>query len=232
MNLLRFLSCLSLLALLTSCSNPQIAPDHHNVFKEVIASLSTLTDKISLREESLNKSMAASDNAKQNEITPTPTEKTVALAEEKISVPDMAVLVKGHHDQALQNRLSQLAKNPQGIQQIAQAFYPFVASGHSEYFIKTLKSLFSFETTSYILACAYYQSIATNDTAVTEALRKIVNQLSSNQKQQILGYVLFVDSTYVHADFRKNIVAEADKLGLDDHFFNKSQEDISGLKAT
>jgi ATP-dependent Clp protease ATP-binding subunit ClpX len=237
MNLPRCASCLFLLALLNACSNPgtlsgQATPEQANVFKEVITSLSTLTDKISLRDESLNKLMATFGNAKPSEITPTQETPTVDLGDEKIIEPDMAILVKSQNDQALQNRLRQLSKNPQGLEQITLAFYPFVAGSHARYFIKTLKSLFPFETTSYILARAYYKSIATKDSISTEALRKIVNQLSSNQKKQILGYALFIDSTYADSNFRNIIVAESRKLGLSERFFSKSQEDVSGLKAT
>ncbi len=236
MNLLRFSSCLCLIMMATACNDHKPLPsaqtaDPANAFKEVISSLTNLTDKISLREETLSKIVAATANTKQAETTEPQKEKTAVVAN-PILEPDMTTLVKNHQDQAVQNRLGQLATHLQGIEQISQTFYPFITSNDSGYFLKMLKSLFPAETINYVLARVYYKAISQKDVTTTEALRKILNQLSKDQKTQILGYALFVDSKYIQTNFRKSIIAEAEKLGLTSDFFNKSQEDIASLKAT
>ncbi len=139
--------------------------------------------------------------------------------------------VSGDNETALKNVFVVFSEVARGVEVLTDLVYRLIGGEHSEKVISWVDSALCQEAKDQLWSRIYFNAINEGNEARKEISRNVVNKYSEVERQQILGFMLFLSSGHSNKNLRSGILNEVEGLKLPKAIFEGSADGVGDIKA-
>ena|GEM_PF-2337353 len=140
--------------------------------------------------------------------------------------------VKDGDETAIKNVFTVFSEASHGIEVLSELIFRLVGGEHSEKAISWVESSLCKDAKDHLWARTYFNALTANDEARKTLFRSVVNQYNDAERQQIIGFMLFLSSAHSDKNIRTEILNEASELKLAREIFEGSSDGVGDIKAS
>jgi ATP-dependent Clp protease ATP-binding subunit ClpX len=150
---------------------------------------------------------------------------------QKIAKKDIREWVKAEQETPIKNVFAVFSEAGHGIEVLTDIVYRLMAGSQVQKVTDWVESSLCQEAKDHLWARVYFKAVNEGDEIRKGAGREIVKKYGEVERQQVVGFMLFLASGHSSKVIRTNILAEVEQLQLSRAMFEASSDGIAEIKA-
>lgn len=139
--------------------------------------------------------------------------------------------VKEGNETAIKNVFTVFSEAAHGIEVLSDLVFRLVGGEFSEKAISWVETSLCKDAKDHLWSRTYFKALTSNDEERKALFRSIVNRYDDAERQQIVGFMLFLSSAHSDKNVRTSILNEASELKLAREVFDGSSDGVGDIKA-